>query len=294
MTARLTVAQARSEIIKRLGASDDGQSSPELLAQITSQIGSQQRALCLEFRNLLPRRIQTQTLVSGRQWYPLPCAAEGISSVTAVPTGGCAMKLVYGMTVADYLDTTVSIPQIYDIRPTIGVVQVNGLGGTGYVNGSALTFSAPGGSGTTAAGLVGASTSPGPITSITITDPGSEYVVAPTVTAPTGSGATLTAVLGTVDALFLKSPSVAGTITIEYRDFGKTIVADTDALVFDSEMVICMVAALMVTGVATPLAQSLTAAASNYRAKLDNRMPMRPAASGFALTPNSSRTGTGT
>lgn len=67
-----------------------------------------------------------------------------------------------------------------------------GAGGTSYVGGSALTFSGGGGSGARAAITV----SSGVITAVLMISGGKGYTSAPTATAPTGSGATLTPVLG--------------------------------------------------------------------------------------------------
>jgi hypothetical protein len=64
-------------------------------------------------------------------------------------------------------------------------------GGSSYVNGNAASFSGGGGSGAAGTLVV----SGGAITSITMTNAGTGYTSAPTVTGPTGSGATLTAVL---------------------------------------------------------------------------------------------------
>lgn len=84
----------------------------------------------------------------------------------------------------------------YKIGPTAGrvlSVTVN-AGGTGYVDGASVTFSAPPGfsgySGTTATGTL--VVSGGVITGVTLTSGGSGYLTAPTITAPTGTGASFT------------------------------------------------------------------------------------------------------
>ena len=77
-----------------------------------------------------------------------------------------------------------------------GVVEVSGTGGSGMTAGTyALSFSGGGGSG--AAGTITVAT--GSITSITITNPGTGYTSAPTVSAATGgTPPTLTALIGGV------------------------------------------------------------------------------------------------
>jgi|GEM_PF-6062704 len=74
------------------------------------------------------------------------------------------------------------------------VGKVTASGGTGYVQGGIATFSGGGTPTRTAKGF--ANVTAGAITSIQITDPGAGYTTAPTCTVATGSGATLTPVLG--------------------------------------------------------------------------------------------------
>ena len=84
--------------------------------------------------------------------------------------------------------------------------------GANYVNGTALTISAPTGEGSAvqAAGTIICSTSPGPITGITITNYGDGYVAEPTVTTTGGDGnAVLQAVLGD-NRLLLDANAISG------------------------------------------------------------------------------------
>lgn len=78
---------------------------------------------------------------------------------------------------------------------SIRVGQITGLNvsGTmsGYVDGASLTISAPPAGGVQAAGII--KVTGGAITGFTITNPGAGYTTAPTVTAPAGTGATITA-----------------------------------------------------------------------------------------------------
>lgn len=86
-------------------------------------------------------------------------------------------------------DTQASQPK------SLRVGQITGLGVTGtmsgYVDGASLTISAPPAGGTQAAGTI--NVTGGVITGFTITNPGAGYTTAPTVTAPAGTGATITA-----------------------------------------------------------------------------------------------------
>ena len=86
-------------------------------------------------------------------------------------------------------DTPLARPRFLDVGQVINV-QVT-AGGTGYVNGAAATFSVPPVGGITATGTI--NVTGGAITGVTITNRGAGYITAPTVTAPTGTGAAITA-----------------------------------------------------------------------------------------------------
>lgn len=75
----------------------------------------------------------------------------------------------------------------------VGKVTIT-AGGTGFTQGANVTFSAAPTGGRTAKGFI--NVAGGVITSVQITDPGAGYVTAPTCTAPSGTGATLTPALG--------------------------------------------------------------------------------------------------
>ena len=289
LTPKLTVAQARSEIIKRLGLTDDGLGQPELLAQITGHIAASQRALVLEHRHLLARRTTVVPVASGRRWYPLMVDPEGILSVSLLPAGSSRIELSYGLTLDDALETDWGIPERFDIRLTTGVTAVNGIGGTGYTNGAAMTFDNPGATGGPATGTILASG--GAITGKTITDPGAEYVTAPTVTVAGGTGATLTAILGDVEAIFLDLiPEVGGSLVIESHTIPASSLLDADSLTFDSEAVITTVAAMVAPSINSQLAQVLVAAAGNYRKLIASKL--RPRGAGISMRPaRHSRTG---
>ncbi len=83
-------------------------------------------------------------------------------------------------------DAGVSMPKSI-FRGQVTKVNVT-AGGTGYTDGAAATFSAPGGAGITATGTV--AVTGGVITGVNITNPGSGYSAAPTVTVAGGTGAT--------------------------------------------------------------------------------------------------------
>ena len=79
-----------------------------------------------------------------------------------------------------------------DTSDNVVAISVTGDTQASYVNGNA--FSVTGGAGSGLAGTINVTA--GVITSVTITNGGSSYTSVPTVTAPTGTGATLTASLG--------------------------------------------------------------------------------------------------
>ena len=79
-----------------------------------------------------------------------------------------------------------------DTSDNVVAISVTGATQANYVNGNAFSVSGGGGSGL--AGTINVTA--GTITSVTITNGGTAYTSVPTVTAPTGTGATLTASLG--------------------------------------------------------------------------------------------------
>ena len=79
-----------------------------------------------------------------------------------------------------------------DTSDNVVAISVTGDTQANYVNGNAFSVSGGGGSGL--AGTINVTA--GTITSVTITNGGTAYTSVPTVTAPTGTGATLTASLG--------------------------------------------------------------------------------------------------
>lgn len=289
MAARLTIQQARAEVLRRVGNSEDGANSPDLLEQISSLLGSVQRLLCVEHAALLPRRTMGVTITAGRRWYPLPCSIEGLVAVEARLVGKSPSWLDLGMQIEDAIDPIQGIPLRYEVRPTKGVTGVTvTVPGTNYINGASVTFTAPGGTeGGPATGLVVASPSPGPLDGVAIVDPGAEYLVPPTPTIPNGTGATVTVTIGDVDALFLApAPSGGGTLWVTYRDVPAGIVADTDTLIFDAETVIAVTAAEYATATKHPLTEALTNHAAKAMALVAKRSPLRPAAGGggFSLS----------
>jgi hypothetical protein len=282
---RLSIQAARSEVLKRLGNTDDGANSPELLAQIDAHLGAVQRQLAIEYAWQLPRMMHNQTLTAGRRVYPVPCAEEGIVEVRVVPTGQAAARLSMGMTLDDALAQASGTPSRFEIQTVTGIASVQiGAGGSGYTNGAAATFAAPGGSGTTATGVIAVQS--GAIVGVTITDPGSGYVVPPTVTVTGGTGATLTAVLGPVDEFYLApAPAVNGLLYTSYRAIPAAAAVSTDILVFDEETVIAITAAEIAAASKHQLADSLMTRARKALEMQERRAPMRPAGvgNGFQL-----------
>jgi hypothetical protein len=89
-------------------------------------------------------------------------------------------------------DSQLGAPKHLKLGQVGGIkIATDGTAMSGYVNGAALTISAPPAGGVQAAGTI--LVTAGAITGITLTNPGAGYTTAPTVTAPTGLHAVLTA-----------------------------------------------------------------------------------------------------
>ncbi len=123
------------------------------------------------------------------------------SNYGSVGTGEVTFNQTSSTVASDYvfLQDTASAYVVYPGETSVKKVTggVYGVtvtaGGTGYVNGEAITFASPGGTGRTATGttiVVG-----GALTGITMTDVGSEYASFPALIFTNGSGATYTGVL---------------------------------------------------------------------------------------------------
>lgn len=91
-----------------------------------------------------------------------------------------------------------------------------GAAGSGYANGASLTFTPTNGGSGAAATITTNGT--GGITAITFTSGGSGYITAPTVSAPTGTAASLTAVLGGHAGRVFRENLVATRITTDAED----------------------------------------------------------------------------
>lgn len=89
------------------------------------------------------------------------------------------------------LDTQAGKPKSSRVGQVTGVTVTGTM--SGYVDGASLTIGAPGGTGVQAVGTI--QVTGGVITGVTLTNPGAGYATAPTVTAPTGTGATLVAAI---------------------------------------------------------------------------------------------------
>lgn len=93
----------------------------------------------------------------------------------------------------------------------VSSVTIGGGGGSGYTNGAAVTFSASS-TGDTATGVI--IVVAGAITGVTITNAG-KYITAPTATAPAGTGATLTPVLGGLLTQIIKVGALPTGLTMD-------------------------------------------------------------------------------
>jgi hypothetical protein len=87
------------------------------------------------------------------------------------------------------VDTQLGKPKHLQLGQIDGLTITGAM--SGYVDGASLTISAPGGSGVQAVGTI--QVTGGVITGYTLSNPGAGYTTAPTVTAPTGTGATIVA-----------------------------------------------------------------------------------------------------
>lgn len=280
--ALLTASQARAQVLTLLGAASDGENSADLIAQIKGVIGIVHRNLCIEHAAIMARKLASIAIAAGRSVYPIPCSSEGIKAVLA-SQGGAPYRLAYGQSLEDSLVTAQGMPASYAIRPQIGVAVVTvGAGGTGYTNGAAATFSAPPAGGTTATGTI--EVVGGVIQRVIITDPGSGYVAAPTVSAPGGSGATLSATLGGIDELVLVPPPAAtGTLTIEYVATPGPTLDDQEALAIDSGAVVAVTAATVAEATGHVLAKPISIEAAKAIDILNRRMPMRASGGSFSM-----------
>lgn len=136
--------------------------------------------------------------------------------------------------------------------------------------------------GTTATGVV--EVVGGVIQRVVITDPGSGYETAPTVTVAGGSGATLAAALGAVDELALVPPPAAGgALTIEYVATPGPVLGDQDTLAIDPGAVVAVTAATVAKATGHVLAEPLAIEAAKAVEILRRRMPMRASGGSFSM-----------
>lgn len=95
------------------------------------------------------------------------------------------------MAIFSNIDSQAGQPKHISVGQVLGLSVSGAM--TGYVDGAALSISAPVAGGVQASGTIHVTA--GAITGFTITNPGAGYVAIPTVTAPTGTGATIVAVV---------------------------------------------------------------------------------------------------
>lgn len=260
--ARLTLAQARAALAELLQLLDV-EGSPELVATINRSIAAAQRTLAMRERWLLPTQRSTQAMSPGRTIYASP-SREGVSAVGVQADPNLPPQyLQRGIALDDVPYSGGPGPWRWDHRVSQGVASVTvSAGGTGYVNGAAVTFPAPS-DGSPAAGVL--QVSAGVITGVTITDPGVGYTSAPTPAAPTGTGAVLVAVLGEVDAILVAPPpQQAWTLAVDHRPVPPLVLADGDRLVMDELAVIYAAAMVIGPSSGSPRASTIGAEASEY------------------------------
>ena len=278
----MTAAQARTKAFELLASGADGANSPEYVAQVRGMLGLVHRNLCLEYAAILPRAVWSQTIVPGRRCYPIPCAPEGVKSVLASQSGA-PYRLGYGQALEEAMSTIQGIPMSYAIRPQRGVaVATVTAGGAGYTQGANVLFSAPPAGGTAAKGL--ADVVGGAVQGITITDPGSGYLAAPTATVEGGDGAVLIASLGMVDQIdIVPAPALPGTLTVEFVSTPGPTLDDTDVLAIDPTAVIAVTAANVAKATGHALTEGLVVEAGKAVAMLATRMPLRASGGSFSM-----------
>lgn len=261
--ARLTVAEARTALAELLQIFDV-EGSPEMVATINRALAAAQRTLSMRERWMLPTKRTTFAGDAGRTLYPMPAALEDFLAVGWQDDPTYPPRPLAGGIALDDAPSPAGVPCRYDRRGVTGVVSVTvGAGGSGYTNGAAVTFDSPGVDGWPATGVL--VVSGGAITGVTITDAGGGYTSAPTVTAPGGSSAVLTAVLGDAEALVVvPAPIQGGTLVVDYNPTPPLSLADGDRLIMDEMAVIYAAAIVVAPAVQSPRASTIPGEATEY------------------------------
>jgi hypothetical protein len=254
----MTLEDAVTEVLARIGQLDDGVANPLLAAEAVYHINAAQRKLIVEHGLATQRRRSLITVAGGQRYVDLPADARQGQIRSAVwVQDETRIPLVCG--VPDAAREDPGDPAWYDLTPSVGITAVAiSAAGTGYSDGNATvsggTRLADGHDPTVA--LV---TAAGVVTGATITNSGSQWTEAPTLT-PLGGGssAVLAVMLGNVLLLELgPAPDDAGTLEIEYQAGVVKLVDDGDLLALDPEAVIGRAATLLAITKGLPSKQDI-------------------------------------
>ena len=286
----MTLEDAVTEVLARIGQLDDGVANPLLAAEAVAHINAAQRKLIVEHGLASQRRRSLIAVAAGQRYADLPSDARAgqIRNAVWVKADGTRLTLLCGIPDAAREDD--GEPAWYDLTPTVGVVSVAiTTPGTGYSDGMATVSG-----GTRLADghdpVVDVVTTAGAVTAATVSNSGSQWTSAPTLT-PLGGGssAVLTPTLGPVNLLEIGPlPFDGGTLDIEYQAAVTTLVDDDDLLSLDPEAVIGRAALLLAVTKNLPARQGIEADFVSYMAAF--RTQQSPGRS-FSLIPTAYATG---
>jgi hypothetical protein len=279
--SNLSLADAVTEVLARIGQMDDGVANPLLVAEAKAHINSAQRMLQVEYDLLAKQRRALVSVAAGRRFVDLPAdAVHGrVASAVWVEASG-SWPLPCGIDPA-MANWNPARPAAYDLLPSTGIVRVELVsGGSGYTNGTAAATIS--GGERLASGhdpIVNLTVTAGAVTAIAIADSGSEWVSAPTI-APAGGGTNFAygLTLGGVQLLALSPlPSVSGTLEISYRAGVTRLIEDEDLLALDDEAVIGKASVLLAAVKNLPIAKYLADFHLVYMDRLKRSPPGRSA-----------------
>lgn len=261
----MTLEDAVTEVLARIGQLDDGVANPLLVAEAKMHINAAQRKLIVEHGLEAQRRSLSVAIASGRRFVDLPSDARRgqISSAVWVDANGTEWPLTCGIPPVNR-NFDPQRPAWYDFSPSTGIVAVSATGGSGYTAGygtvtggtrvanghdPSVIFAINGGA------LAGAS----------VQDTGSGWTEAPTITPPAGTAGVVAVTLGPVTLVDLcPIPSEAGTLVIEYQATVTKLEDEADLLVLDAEAVISRAAVLLAGVKNLPCLNSVTQDFTSY------------------------------
>ena len=263
---QMTLATARTEVLARCGQLDDGGANPLLANEAAFHLNSAQRMLQREQPMLALQRLGRIASIGGQRLIELPadCDPAALQSVRWLGSNGIRWPISPKI---DYRNQQIGgIPEVYELVPTQGIGSVTvGAGGTGYSQGAVAGISGGVRDADGTDPVLTLNVTSGVITSVTVVKAGTGWTTAPTLTAPTGTGANLTPILGTLMAIELwPVDSTGGTLEFEYRAIPVALVADGDLLAFDSEALVGRAAWLLAATKNLPAKADLLSAHNAY------------------------------